>query len=213
MNWAEYVDTSRRLAEVRRREAERRARLQERTAATKAAIERLRQRLAAQRDHLVGMAIRLREPRPSLDNLARSGLTDVDEALRRAWQAVEQSDVEARQAEERGLQPAFLPGLSTTGRNALVYAAAAVLAALASCGLWAASPDTDLGRVPLSLVPWQLCGLPALAFFAGYLTIALFGRPRVETREKPNRSVRLGGLICFVGMWLFWFLLVASSMG
>jgi hypothetical protein len=212
MNWAEYADASRRLAEVRRREAERRTRVQERTATARSAAERLRRRLAAQRDHLVGLARQLREPTPSLDDVARSGLTDADEALRRAWTALEQSDVEARQAQQRAQQPALLPGLSTTGRNALVYTVAAVLAALASAGLWAAS-DTDLGRVPLALVPWQLCGLPAMAFFAGYLTIALFGRPRVATGEKPDRSLRLGGLICFVSMWLFWFLLVASSMG
>jgi hypothetical protein len=110
MNWAEYAEASRRLSEVRRREADRRALVQERTAGGRAAVEPLKRRLTAQRDHLAALAVRVREPRPSFGGVARTGLADVDEAVR-------------------------------------------------------------------------------------------------------EHSVRLGGLICFVGMWLTWFLFVAATRG
>lgn len=212
MRWAEYAQAASELAHVRGQEAARAARAAERSASARTELERLERRLTAQRDLLVRLAMRLREPRPSLDGVVRSGLLDTDAALRQAWRAVEHADEQARLAEERANQPVLFPRMSTTGRNTLVYTVAAVLAALASWVLWASS-DTDLGSVPLSLIPWQLCGLPALAFFAGYATIAVFGRARLEPGNGPDRSVRLGGLICFVGMWLFWVLLVASSMG
>lgn len=208
MRWAEYADAARGLAEVRGGEAERQARVAERAAAGRSAVEQLRQRLIAQGEHLVGMATRLREPRPSIDGVARSGLTDLDEALRRAWEAVGQADTEARRAEERGNQPALFPGMSTTGRNALVYLAATAVAWLASCGLYVNSPD---GEAPVGLLAWSVCGLPALAFFGGYLTIAVFGRPRMQLGGTATHSVRLGGLICFGGMWVGWMLFLAAT--
>lgn len=209
VRWAEYTDAARGLAEVRGGEAARRARAAERMTGVRSAVDRLRQRLAAQREHLAGQGVRLREPRPSFEGVARTGLTDAEEAVRRAWQAVEQADAEARRAEERANQPALFPGMSTTGRNSLVYAAATLVAWLASCGLYAFSPQAGAGSV--GLLMWSLCGLPALAFFAGYATIAVFGRPRTQSSAQTSHSVRLGGLICFGGMWLGWVLVVAAA--
>lgn len=209
MRWAEYADAARGLADVRDREALRHARVAERAAVGLAAVDRLRQRIAAQRGHLAGLAVRLGEPRPSFEGVARSGLADVDEALRRAWQAVEQADAEARRAADRASQPALLPGMSPAGRNALVYAAATLVAWLASCGLYAFSPEA--GSASVGLLAWSLCGLPGLAFSAGYLTIAVFGSPRMPAAGKAHHSVRLGGVICFGGMWFGWMLFLAGA--
>lgn len=209
MQWSEYADAARGLAGVRAEEAARRARVGERATGGRSAVEQLRQRLTAQRDYLAGLAVRLREPRPSFDGVSRTGLTDADEAVRRAWQAVEQADVEARLAEDRGSQPVLFPGMSTTGRNVLVYAAATLLAWAVSCGLFTFSPEAGSGSV--GLLAWSLCGLPAMAFFAGYFTIAIFGRPRMQTAGTAAHSVRLGGLICFVGMWVGWVLFLAAT--
>ena len=204
---------SRRLSEVRQAEAQRRANVDQSLSVEQSAVAQLKQRVAAQQDHLAGLAERLHEPRLSFGGVVRTGLTDVGEAVRRGREALDNADTEARRAEERAYQPAFLPGMSSTGRNSLIYLGAAFLASMVSCGLWLTSPDTDLGRLPLSLVPWSLCGLPAIAFFAGYLTIAIFGRSRLDSGRGANYSMRLGGLICFVGMAVFWLLLVVASMG
>jgi hypothetical protein len=204
MNWIEYTEAAQRLAEARRREVQRLAGVRQRSSGMRGSVDQLKQRLTAQREHLVTMAGRLRLPAPSLGEIARSGLTDTDEALRRAREAIEQADVTARRAEERGYQPILLPGVHPLVRNGLVYAGTTALCALVSCGLvlfGTAGPDH---RFPLWTAPWSLCGLPAVAFFAGYLIIASFGRPRIDTGERASRSVRLGGLICFLGLWLVW---------
>jgi uncharacterized membrane protein len=60
------------------------------------------------------------------------------------------------------------------------------------------------------LVPWSLCGLPALAFLAGLMTIALAGQSRMGA---GSYSTRIGGLICFVGMPVMWFMFIAASSG
>lgn len=213
MNWAGYAEMSRRLSELRQSEAQRVAGVERSMSAGRSAVAQLQQRVSTQQDHLTGLAARLREPRPSVGGVVRTGLTDVGEAVRRAQESIDTADVEARKAEERAYQPILLPGMSTTGRNSLIYIAAAFVASIVSWVLWLTSPDTDLGRVPLSLVPWSLCGLPAIAFFAGYLTIAIFGRSRLDSGRGTDYSRRLGGLICFVGMAVFWLLLVVASMG
>jgi hypothetical protein len=214
VNWTNYSDVSRRLSAVRQVEAQRLADVEQRVSAGRAAVGQLRERLAAQQEHLTALALRLREPRPSFGGVVGTGLTDVGEAVRRAQDAVASADAEARRAEERAYQPVLLPGMSSTGRNAVVYLGAACIASMVSCGLWFTSPDNDLGRLPLSLIPWSLCGYPAMAFFAGYLTIAIFGRSRLEDSSRAgNYSVRLGGLICFGGMAAFWLLMVLASLG
>jgi hypothetical protein len=213
VDWGEYAATSRRLTAIRLAEIARRSKVQEGTATGRDAVEQLKGHLAAQREHLTALALRLREPRPSFGGAARGGVAGMDEAVRRGRDALTHADAEARRAEERGHQPALLPGMSGTARNVLVYLATTLVASVASCGMSAASPDADLGKIPIGLLPWSLCGLPAVAFFGGYFTIAAFGRPRIRTGEKASHSVRLGGLICFGGMWLVWLLYIVASMG
>lgn len=209
MRWAEYADASRRLAEIRGQEEMRQSRAQQRAAAGRAAVEQLQRRLAAQRDHLVGVAMRLGESQLQLDGATRTGLTDPDEAIRRAVKAIDQADAEARQAEERGMRPVLLPTMSTKGRNALVYSVAAFGMWLVSCGLY--SFGSRSGSASIGPLLWSMCGLPSIAFFAGYMVISIFGRAKVQSLGQADHSARLGGLICFGGMLGAWVVFLSAT--
>lgn len=205
MRWAEYAQATRRLSEIRGREEARQSHSRRRVAAGRVAVEQLQQRLAAQRDHLADVATRLGAARPRLDGAARTGLTDPHEAIRRAAQAIDQADAEARQAEARGARPALLPAMSANGRNTLVYSATAFVMWLVSFGLY------SFGSASTGLLLWSTCGLPAIAFFAGYLVISIFARTRMPPSGPVEHSARLGGLICFGGNVGAWLLFLAAT--
>jgi hypothetical protein len=204
VNWPEYTSLARQLADVRRAEVELRARSGERTTAVRADIDRFTKHLDLQRGRLVNLAAQLRLPEPRFGTASPSGIVDVGEALQRAADATNAADAEARRAEELAGQPVLLPGMSPTGRSALIYVAWSFVGWLAQLALFAFAPEASAG-----VLVWSLCGLPALSFFAGYLTIMLAGQPRVGGRYSAN--ARLGGLICFIGMPLGWVLLIAVS--
>jgi hypothetical protein len=157
----------------------------------------------------MGVAMRLREPPPSFDGVTRTGLTDADEAVRQAREAIDRADAEAQQAEEHGTRPVLFPSMSTTGRNVLLYSSAAWCMWLISCGLYALKPQS--GSAPVGLLLWSMCGLPAIAYFAAYIVISIFGRPRLQSQGQTDHSARLGGLICFGGMALAWVLFLAAT--
>ncbi|MEU8212065.1 hypothetical protein ACPXB1_21870 [Micromonospora sp. DT68] len=209
--WAAYTDHSRRLSALLHDE---RVRSEHQGATSRngqAAVDQITYRLGAQRQHLQQLAVSLRLPEPHIGGIAPGPIPDPAEALRRAAAAADAADAAAENAHRRAAQPPLLPGLTPLARNALVYAAAAMLGTFASLLMFAVSPDTDLDRIPWQLVPWSLCGLPALAFFAGYLTISLVGQPRIGS--GGTRSARAGGVICFVGMPILWFIFIAATRG
>ncbi|GIF09159.1 hypothetical protein [Actinoplanes siamensis] len=206
MQWAEYTELSRRLADLQSREAVRKEDLQQRVSAARAAVDQLQRRLVVQREHLLGLGQRLREPQPALDGVTNTGLNDLDEAVRRAREALDQADAEARQAEERGMRPVLLPSMSPTGRNVLVYSASTLAMWLVACGLSSLASNRSAG-----LVLWSLCGLPALAFFAGYIVISVFARPRMQTLNQVDHMVRIGGLICVLGTVACWLVLLVVT--
>lgn len=210
-DWAAYTEATARLAAAVRTE---RARAAEQEAAghtARAGIEALTGRLAAQRQHLVQLAAELRLPAPSIGPPVPGPVADPTEAVARATAAADAADVAARAAHRRAAQPPLLPGLTPSARNVIVYAAAALAGTLISILMIAVNPDAEFGRIPWQLVPWSLCGLPAVAFFAGYLTISLAGQPRLG--KGGTKSVRAGGFICFVGMPILWFLFIAATRG
>lgn len=203
MSWSEYARAARDLAELRRAEdaaAADRAEVS-RTAADD--LDRLTRHLEAQEDLLHRLARTLKLPAPFIGKADRSSVTDVAQALHLAADAANAADVEARRAEHIGTRPILLPDASPTARNALIYGGWAGLGWLLQCGLMTFSDETDFG-----VLAWSLCGLPAIAFFAGYLTVSTLGQPRVGG-DLPKQA-RLGGVICFGGMTLAWIALIAA---
>lgn len=202
MSWSEYARAARELAELRRAEE---AAAAGRAAASRTAgedLEKLTNHLDAQKDLLYKLAGTLKLPEPWIGPADRSSVTDVSQALHLAADAANAADVEARRAETIGTRPILLPDASPTTRNALVYGAWAGVGWLLQCGLMSVSQETNF-----ETLAWSLCGLPALAFFAGYLTVATVGQPRVG--GNLPKQPRLGGAICFVGMPLAWIALIA----
>jgi hypothetical protein len=202
VSWAEYTAAARELAELRRADA---AVLAERTELAGTArddLNQLTQHLDNQQTYLTTLANTLRLPAPWFGKVDRSSVTDLAQALHRAADAANAADDEARRAEDTATRPVLLPDLSPTGRNTLIYGGWALVGWLLQCGLLSFSTATDFGTAA-----WSLCGIPALAFFAGYLTVSTLGQPRVGTQHP--KMVRLGGVINFVGMPVAWIALVA----
>jgi hypothetical protein len=203
VSWAEYTEAARELAELRRRDEAVHADRNEVARTADSDLERLDKHLAAQQTYLTGLAKRLRLPEPYLGATQRSPVTDLAQALHRAADAANAAETESRRAEDAATKPLLLPNLSPTARNALIYSAFTAVGWVLQCGLIMISDETDFGAIA-----WSLCGLPALAFFAGYITVSTLGQPRVGGKDYP-KNPRLGGVICFAGMTLAWLALIA----
>lgn len=210
-HWAIYTDAAGRIAALLAGERDRASQQAAAAQTAQAGVDRLTRRLAAQRHHLTQLAANLRLPAPHFGAITPSPITDPAEALHHATAAANTADTHAQAAHRQAAEPPLLPGLTPLSRNTLVYAAAAFLGTIASILMFSVSPDTELGRIPWQLVPWSLCGFPALAFFAAYLTISLVGQPRIG--DKHTRSARVGGVICFIGMPIMWFIFIAATRG
>lgn len=202
VSWSEYARAARELAELRQAE--------EASVASRAAdartsaddLERLTEFLENQHDMLQKLAEKLKLPEPWIGKSDRSSVTDMAQALHLAADAGNAADAEARRAEHVGTRPILLPDVSPTARNAIIYSGWALVGWLLQCGLMFAGEENDFG-----VIAWSLCGLPAIAFFAGYLTVSTLGQPRVGA-SYPKQA-KLGGAICFAGMPLLWIALVA----
>jgi hypothetical protein len=202
VSWAEYTRAARELAELRRADAAADA---DRAAVARTAnedLDKLTKHLKAQQAFLVKLGEKLRLPDPGIGPADRSSVTDVVQALHRAADAANAADAEARRAEQVAARPLLLPDASPTGRNAAIYGAWAFLFWLLQCALVTFRSPSDFGAVA-----WSLCGLPALAFFGGYITVSTLGQPRVGAGYP--KQARLGGVICFGGMLLAWIGLLA----
>jgi hypothetical protein len=202
VSWAEYTRAARELADLRRADE---AAATDRASVVRTAgddVDRLTTHLEAQREYLVSLAKKLKLPEPWIGPADRSPVTDVAQALHRAADAANAAEAEARRAERAGSRPLLLPDASPTARNAFIYGGWAFAVWLLQCGLVTFSQSNDFG-----VLAWSLCGLPALAFFGGYITVSTLGQPRVGA-EYPKQA-RLGGAICFGGMLLAWVGLVA----
>ncbi|WP_433458673.1 hypothetical protein [Micromonospora sp. CA-248212] len=125
----------------------------------------------------------------------RAAAVDPVVELELARRMADEADRHGQQAELLAQRPALLPTWSPLARAVAVYAACGAAAGVFMLTLVLAS---GIGPVDgFTLGAWICAGLPALAFFAGYLVLGRWGRPAMVAGTPP-RYLPLGFAICFL---------------
>ncbi|WP_433534851.1 hypothetical protein ACQPZK_22260 [Micromonospora sp. CA-249363] len=125
----------------------------------------------------------------------RAAAVDPVVELELARRMADEADRHGQQAELLAQRPALLPTWSPLARAVAVYAACGTAAGVLMMTLVLAS---GIGLVDgFTLGAWICAGLPALAFFAGYLVLGRWGRPAMVAGTPP-RYLPLGFAICFL---------------
>ncbi|SCG58884.1 hypothetical protein [Micromonospora zamorensis] len=125
----------------------------------------------------------------------RAAAVDPAVELELARRMADEADRHGQQAELLAQRPALLPTWSPLARAVAVYAACGAAAGVLVLALVLAS---GVGMVDgFTLGAWICAGLPAVAFFGGYLVLGRWGRPAMVTGTPP-RYLPLGFLICFL---------------
>ncbi|WP_435207317.1 hypothetical protein [Micromonospora sp. bgisy143] len=115
--------------------------------------------------------------------------------LELARRMADEADRHGQQAELLAQRPVLLPTWSPLARAVAVYAACGAAAGVLMLTLVLAS---GIGLVDgFTLGAWICAGLPALAFFAGYLVLGRWGKPAMVAGTPP-RYLPLGFAICFL---------------
>ncbi|MET7669167.1 hypothetical protein [Micromonospora luteifusca] len=115
--------------------------------------------------------------------------------LELARRMADEADRHGQQAELLAQRPVLLPTWSPLARAVTIYAGCAAAAGVAMLALVLAS---GVGLVDgFTLGAWICAGLPAVAFFGGYLVLGRWGRPAM-VEGAPPRYLPLGFLICFL---------------
>lgn len=165
-------------------------------------LRRIATQLAAQRGSLATLSGQLQVAQPGLEGILPSKVGDITEAIARANDCARLAEDGIGTAQRQVMAPLF-PAISPMARALLVYCGWGLACWLVQCGLLVGTNGTNANAIVISL-----CGMPVLAFAASYLTLEVFGQPRVGTRHKY--SLKLGGAICFLGMPVAWILLVTG---
>ncbi|MET8045020.1 hypothetical protein ABZU25_29670 [Micromonospora sp. NPDC005215] len=125
----------------------------------------------------------------------RAAVVDPVVELELARRMADEADRHGQQAELLAQRPALLPTWSPLARAVAVYAGCGAAAGVVMLVLVLAS---GVGLVDgFTLGAWICAGLPAVAFFGGYLVLGRWGRPAMVAGTPP-RYLPLGFLICFL---------------
>ncbi|WP_307871723.1 hypothetical protein [Micromonospora sp. U21] len=125
----------------------------------------------------------------------RAAAVDPAVELELARRMADEADRHGQQAELLAQRPVLLPTWSPLARAVAVYAGCGAAAGVLMLALVLAS---GIGLVDgFTLGAWICAGLPALAFFGGYLVLGRWGRPAMVAGTPP-RYLPLGFLICFL---------------
>ncbi|MEU4473040.1 hypothetical protein [Micromonospora sp. NPDC023888] len=125
----------------------------------------------------------------------RAAAVDPVVELELARRMADEADRHGQQAELLAQRPALLPTWSPLARAVAVYAGCGAAAGVVMLTLVLAS---GVGLVDgFTLGAWICAGLPAVAFFGGYLVLGRWGRPAMVAGTPP-RYLPLGFLICFL---------------
>ncbi|GLZ59865.1 hypothetical protein [Micromonospora sp. NBRC 107095] len=125
----------------------------------------------------------------------RAAAADPAVELELARRMADEADRHGHQAELLAQRPVLLPTWSPLARAVAVYAGCSAAAGVLMLMLVLAS---GVGLVDgFTLGAWICAGLPAVAFFGGYLVLGRWGRPAMVAGTPP-RYLPLGFLICFL---------------
>ncbi|MEU0548103.1 hypothetical protein [Micromonospora sp. NPDC005979] len=125
----------------------------------------------------------------------RAAAVDPVVELELARRMADEADRHGQQAELLAQRPTLLPTWTPLARAVAVYAACGAAAGVFMLTLVLAS---GIGLVDgFTLGAWICAGLPALAFFAGYLVLGRWGKPAMVAGTPP-RYLPLGFAICFL---------------
>ncbi|MEU8257662.1 hypothetical protein AB0C06_25740 [Micromonospora inaquosa] len=125
----------------------------------------------------------------------RAAAVDPAVELELARRMADEADRHGHQAELLAQRPVLLPTWSPLARAVAVYAGCGAAAGVLMLMLVLAS---GVGLVDgFTLGAWICAGLPAVAFFGGYLVLGRWGRPAMVAGTPP-RYLPLGFLICFL---------------
>jgi len=149
------------------------------------------------------VAGRVPGPRGPAEPAPPSPRIDPHRELELARQAADGADVMIVQAETMAQRPPLFPNLSPLRRALAVYGSCAGVLAVV---IWtilsvvefrAATSTFSKAAAAFGVFSWSCAGLPTIAFFAGYLVLSIWGKPKLASR-RPRRFARLGFLICFL---------------
>jgi hypothetical protein len=197
--WDEYADLLRRLDHLVSTGERARVEAAAHASTERSAAAQLDRRLAAQGQRVasLGESIGSRTvappPAPLEDSLAAQRYPEGP--LAAARQYADAADTAALEAELLAQRPPLLPALSPPVRALVVYAVTAAATALVQFALLVIAEPEVIG--PFALYAWVCAGLPAMAFFAGYLVLTVWGRPRVLA-DPPARYPGPGFAVCFL---------------
>ncbi|RZT80019.1 hypothetical protein EV382_3261 [Micromonospora violae] len=125
----------------------------------------------------------------------RAAAADPAVELELARRMADEADRHGQQAELLAQRPVLLPTWSPLARAVAVYAGCGAAGGVLMLMLVLAS---GVGLVDgFTLGAWICAGLPAVAFFGGYLVLGRWGRPAMVAGTPP-RYPPLGFLICFL---------------
>ncbi len=187
--WQQYVLLLRRLDAERAGEEARTAAQREAGRSLGGELERLGPEVVEQGGDLQELAVRLGLRRPRLTASPPAADTDLDPVAltAAAAAAVRRADADAARALAAGQRAAFLPGWRPAARNLVIYLAWALAGVVVQLGL---VQDSNASPLPALVV------VPVVTFLGGLFTVGAAGRVRLSA-HKPERSARMGALICF----------------
>lgn len=189
--WARYAEYARHLDAVRAEESARTAGMREGVAQMSSQADTLETRLRNQGAGLTALAGTLRLRPPKLTPTPPETPVDPAPGLARLEQALDAADLEATNADQRGVYPALLPGVRGKARAVLFYGVAALVVLVLQYRTFSRG---GVGTSPITV----LFVIPLIGFALAYLALRLGSRTRVALKSPPELSTRLGFLLCFL---------------
>lgn len=132
--------------------------------------------------------------------MASTPPVDPRRELELARQSADGADVMIVQAETMAQQAPLFPSMSPLARAMTVYL---ISGGVLTIVIWVLLTVAEvrgikgLDQSTVAVFSWSCAGLPTMVFFAGYLVLSVWGKPRIIV-GRPARYARLGFLVCFL---------------